>query len=79
MPAITERLIASGELDVYHAARLTRCGYRGARTSIRYRELVAAEGRRAAMPPEHPLTLKARQFTREEHLRHSRRRIPKRR
>ncbi|MFC8074839.1 hypothetical protein ACFUN8_04805 [Streptomyces sp. NPDC057307] len=40
---VTERLIASGELDVYHATWLTGCGYSRTWTSTWYRERVAAE------------------------------------
>ncbi|MFC8825408.1 hypothetical protein ACFT9I_08635 [Streptomyces sp. NPDC057137] len=40
---VTERLIASGELDVYHATWLTGCGYSRTWTSTWHRERVAAE------------------------------------
>ncbi|WP_405615224.1 hypothetical protein OG292_18955 [Streptomyces sp. NBC_01511] len=47
---VTERLIASGELDVYHAAWLTRCGYSRTWTSTWLRERVAAELALRALP-----------------------------
>ncbi|MFF8914771.1 hypothetical protein ACF08M_15985 [Streptomyces sp. NPDC015032] len=84
----TERLIASGELDVYHAAWLTGPGYErsvawgreyaAAETALRSltaaglvrlseddsRLVPAAEAdEKSALPPEHPLTVEAWQFT----------------
>ncbi|MEU0954366.1 hypothetical protein ABZ353_18775 [Streptomyces niveus] len=47
---VTERLIASGELDVYHATWLTGIGYRGTQTATWYRERVAAELALRALP-----------------------------
>lgn len=47
---VTERLIRSGELDVYHATWLTRCGYSRTWTATWYRERVAAELALRALP-----------------------------
>ncbi|MFJ2214199.1 hypothetical protein ACIQVO_09945 [Streptomyces sp. NPDC101062] len=41
--SVTERLITSGELDVYHATWLTRCGYGRTSTATWFRERVASE------------------------------------
>ncbi|GAA1943583.1 hypothetical protein GCM10009837_82030 [Streptomyces durmitorensis] len=74
---VTERLITSGELDAYHPAWLTRCGYRSTGTSVWYRRLVASEvalrslsrpdtpERTEPTPPEHPLTLEAWHYIRD--------------
>lgn len=47
---VTERLIASGELDVYHATWLTGSGYSRTGTATWYRERVAAELALRALP-----------------------------
>ncbi|MFF2185179.1 hypothetical protein [Streptomyces sp. NPDC058155] len=51
---VTERLIASGELDVYHATWLTGVGYRRTQTATWYRERVAAELALRALPAAGP-------------------------
>lgn len=53
---VTERLIASGELDAYHATWLTRCGYSRTWTSTWYREHLAAELALRALTAEGPCT-----------------------
>ncbi|TXL91640.1 hypothetical protein [Streptomyces sp. IB2014 016-6] len=51
---VTERLIASGELDAYHATWLTGVGYRRTQTATWYRERAAAELALRALPAAGP-------------------------